>query len=358
MVSSNDVRRLFLQALLSRRVLSQELAVKLWGKCIDAVKGVPPIARKERSLTRAWRAAADDALEIPFADDRNSWDNFVSEINVALNPLDLEFVHMFDEISGTEMCGLVNRKGDDVAQMGTDYTAVEIAYFKAVVEQIMLAPNESYCVSSLAALREASSLKSNMSKTQAEVVLGSFVAKGWLTKSKRGRYSLSTRTLLELQPYLKSTYPDEIIECTICMDMVTRGIACYTANCKTRMHDRCFQTYRRHNQKCPTCDGNWSTDANTKKLIPIGERAFKEGQEGRRRIRRQNTADSDEGEGDAEGEDDDEAEPSQPSQPSQSQAKKKGKKKATQPVDDSMDVDEEPPSQPTRTQQKRKSRRG
>jgi hypothetical protein len=47
----------------------------------------------------------------------------------------------------------------------------------------MLAPNEAYSVSSLAALREVNSLKTNMSKTQAEVVLGSFVAKGWLLKS-------------------------------------------------------------------------------------------------------------------------------------------------------------------------------
>jgi hypothetical protein len=50
----------------------------------------------------------------------------------------------------------------------------------------MLAPRESFSVSSLAALRELSAIKpkSNMTKTQAEVVLSSFVAKGWLLKSK------------------------------------------------------------------------------------------------------------------------------------------------------------------------------
>ena len=89
--------------------------------------------------------------------------------------------------------------------MATDYSPVEIAYFKAIVsksdrrsfrrpylrtlsslqvEQIMLAPRESYSVSSLAALREVNALQSNMTKTQAETVLGSFVAKGWLRKSK------------------------------------------------------------------------------------------------------------------------------------------------------------------------------
>jgi len=48
----------------------------------------------------------------------------------------------------------------------------------------MLAPNSSYSISSLAALREVNSLTSPMTKTQAESVLASFVAKGWLLKSK------------------------------------------------------------------------------------------------------------------------------------------------------------------------------
>lgn len=48
----------------------------------------------------------------------------------------------------------------------------------------MLAPNESFCVTSLAALREVNHIKAVMTKTQAEHVLGSFVARGWLVKSK------------------------------------------------------------------------------------------------------------------------------------------------------------------------------
>ena len=78
-----------------------------------------------------------------------------------------------------------------------------------------------------------------MTKSQGEITLASFVSKGWLLKSKyviyhlymrkgfepntlfdrRGRYSLSTRALLELLPYLKTTYPEEILECTICMEV-------------------------------------------------------------------------------------------------------------------------------------------
>ena len=36
---------------------------------------------------------------------------------------------------------------------------------------------------------------------------------------RRARYSLSTRALLELLPYLKSNYPEECLECTICFEV-------------------------------------------------------------------------------------------------------------------------------------------
>jgi hypothetical protein len=48
----------------------------------------------------------------------------------------------------------------------------------------MLAPREAFSVSSIASLRELQAAKINMTKSQAEVVLASFVAKGWLLKSR------------------------------------------------------------------------------------------------------------------------------------------------------------------------------
>ena len=59
----------------------------------------------------------------------------------------------------------------------------------------MLAPNESFCVSSLAALREVNSLKSSMTKSQAEATLTSFVAKGWLMKSRCGTITIPVDAL-------------------------------------------------------------------------------------------------------------------------------------------------------------------
>ncbi|CDO71235.1 hypothetical protein BN946_scf184863.g31 [Trametes cinnabarina] len=345
MVSSTDVQRLFLQAILSRRILSQKLAAKIWEKCIDAVK------------------EANETLEIQYRDDRNSWDTFVANVNDALNPLDLEFAHLHDEVSGKEMYAVVNRKGDEIAQMATEYTPLEITYFKAVLEQIMLAPNESYCVSSLAALREVNSLKSNMTKSQAEATLNSFVARGWLLKSRRGRYSLSTRTILELQTYLRNTYENEILECTICMELVTRGIACYTPQCKTRMHTHCFNNYKRRNRQCPSCKQSWA-DADINKLRPIGEAAYKEGQDlNRRRARRKSSEDAEDdededgdGEHEEEPQEDGDAQPDVAVKPEPTkQAKGKGKRKAVR--DESMEADGDQGSPPPQTQRRRSSRR-
>ncbi|KAF8163230.1 Nse1 non-SMC component of SMC5-6 complex-domain-containing protein [Crassisporium funariophilum] len=315
MVSASDVDRLFLQAVFSRGLLSTTLAQTLWEKSVNAVK------------------ATDTTLNIPHSKSKEAWHEYVAKINRSLDKLEFEFRPLHDETSGREMYALVNRKGDEIAQMATEYTPAEITFFKAIVEQIMLAPREAFSVSSLAALRELNAAKLSMTKSQAEVVLASFVSKGWLMKSKRGRYSLSTRSLLELLPYLKSTFPDEIIECTICMEIMTRGIACYTPNCETRMHNHCFTTYRRRNTSCPSCDKEWPAEAKAKPLIPVGEDAAQEGGEGRRQTRFKSVDSSD----------DEEEFQEEDQEPTPVTAPKKESRRGSQnkaPSENSMEVDD------------------
>ncbi|KAH9063372.1 hypothetical protein EDB87DRAFT_177028 [Lactarius vividus] len=255
MVSSGDVQRLFLQSVISRRVLSVDLAKALWKQSVEAVK------------------AADDTIQINAnTNSAEGWSDFLASLNRSLDPLDLELSRMRDEITGKDMYALVNRRDDEIARIASDYSPLEISYFRALVEQIMLAPNNSYSISSLAALREVNALTSPMTKTQAESVLASFVAKDWLLKSKKGRFSLSPRSLLELQPYLKSTYPDEILECTICFEILTHGHACPKAKCGVGMHHACYDTYRRTVGKCPQCSEDWGRAGNDK-VVPIGEAA-------------------------------------------------------------------------------------
>ncbi|KAF9264808.1 hypothetical protein L218DRAFT_817999, partial [Marasmius fiardii PR-910] len=276
-VSTGDVQRLFLQAMLSRGILSEKLAKAIWVQCIKAVKN------------------EDGETEIPYTNTEQSWELFLGNVNSTIDDLDLEFKGIQDELTGKRLFSLVNRKDDESAQMATDFSPSEIIYFKAIIEQIMLACNESFSLSSIAALGEATALKGkiNMTKAQAEHVLASFVAKGWLLKSKRGRYSLSPRTLLELYPYLKGTYPDEILECTICHEVLTKGIACHTPNCTVRMHYHCFKTFARRNGACPQCKADWPREVDGK-LIPVGEDAVQDEKDvGKRHVRARTSTGSD-----------------------------------------------------------------
>ncbi|KAG7092331.1 hypothetical protein E1B28_008692 [Marasmius oreades] len=335
-VSIGDVQRLFLQAMLSRGVLSEKLAKAIWLQCINAVN------------------IEDENIEIPYTNTEESWDTFLKNVNNTINDLDLEFKGIQDELTGKRLFSLVNRKDDETAQLATDFTPSEIIYFKAIVEQIMSARNESFSLSSMVALGEVTALKGkiNMTKTQAENVLASFVAKGWLLRSKRGRYSLSPRTLLELYPYIRGTYADELLECTICHEVLTKGIACHTRNCTIRMHYHCFKAFRRRNGACPQCKVDWPREASDVPLVPVGEDALQDGEDSKRRVRARASTSS--------GDSDEDMEPSQTqsqsqSGPSRGQKSKKGNSSKIE-ADGEEDVDEpddDGEGRPLRTQSKR-----
>ncbi|KAF8522234.1 Nse1 non-SMC component of SMC5-6 complex-domain-containing protein [Hysterangium stoloniferum] len=270
MVSSGDVSRVFLQSIISRRVVSDKIARILWRKCVEAVK------------------AADDSVDVP--DDMDQFDNYINTINRHLEPLDFKLNCTADEATGKKIWAMINLKSDELAQIATDFTPVEIAFFKALVDQIILASSQSYSISAMTALRQVNGLKPPMTKTQAESVLANLVAKGWLLKSERGRFSLSSRSLLELQPYLKSTYEDDIHECTVCYELVTKGVGCYTPQCGARLHGYCYQQLHRENVVCPSCQADWSRKA---KLAIIGEGALMEGEDSRSTRRKDDDDDDD-----------------------------------------------------------------
>ncbi|CAG8551110.1 3515_t:CDS:2 [Acaulospora colombiana] len=191
---------------------------------------------------------------------------FMVTINLKLNTVDLEFRKSHDEIDGKAVWALVNTNGDEVAKLATEYSPVEIAYFKHLIELIVTADDEAFSISSITALKEASKLKATITKNTAENLLQRFVDDKWLILSPGGRYSLSQRTILELQVYLKEEFEENLIECTLCYDIVTQG---------------------QREKICPTCKIPW------KESNEIGEPRSKSGATRSRRRDWRNTIDSD-----------------------------------------------------------------
>ena len=116
------------------------------------------------------------------------------------------------------------------------------------------------------------------------------------------------------------------------------------------MHHHCLAKFRRQKNSCPSCNKAWPQDAKDKQLLPVGEDAAKEGQDGKRQTRMRSTEQSEND--DAESEED--PEPSQGSTP-QNNARKGSKKLqagSSMEVDPADDVEA---SQPQKT--RRSSRR-
>jgi len=116
------------------------------------------------------------------------------------------------------------------------------------------------------------------------------------------------------------------------------------------MHRHCLAKFRRQKNSCPSCNNAWPQDARDKQLLPVGEDAAKEGQDGKRQTRMRSTEQSDE-----DGNSEEDPEPSQ--DPTPQNNTQKGKKKPVRAnsimeVDPAEDVEA---SQPQRT--RRSSRR-
>lgn len=127
----------------------------------------------------------------------------------------------------------------------------------------------------------------SLSLMQAETVLKTLVATGWLTRPSeipgaKSYYVLSPRALLELKNWLLETYneppitgedgeeEEEAVErvktCRGCSDVVLSGQRCADKRCGVRMHDFCVAAVMRAGagrsghveQKCPECGRSWT----------------------------------------------------------------------------------------------------
>ncbi|CAG8599545.1 4239_t:CDS:2 [Funneliformis mosseae] len=224
-----DTHRLFLQASIAERFFTEETAIRLYQQACQAT------------------------------DDHNSetFTEFIATINAKLNIVDLELRKSHNEDDGKP----VNTNGDDIAQIATEYSPVEITFFRRLIELIVTADDEEFSVSSIIALKEVSKLKVPLTKSNGETLLQRFTDDKWLIRSREGKYSLSQRSILELQQYLKEEFEDHLLECTLCYDIVTKGQRCRVAQCKTRFHNHCVLRYfdSRNDYVCPACKIAWDS---------------------------------------------------------------------------------------------------
>lgn len=239
----SDTNRAFLQAFMARRLLS--------------------------------RAQAEEVLE-QLGQEKGELPAFVSAANAKLHALDMEIRQCRDQLCGGTVFVLVNTVSDEWSQLATLHKAEEIALMKVLLEEMFEANNqghakESMAVSGVRALNLA--LGTGMKMQKVQETLDEFVEEGWLRRTDSDYYTLSTRGLMELQPYLLQTFnepaddneeADEIAPqiklCFVCGDMVTLGQRCRNPSCFLRLHNHCATQLFAASQRpaCPKCTSTWS----------------------------------------------------------------------------------------------------
>ncbi|CAD6579809.1 MAG: hypothetical protein TREMPRED_002588 [Tremellales sp. Tagirdzhanova-0007] len=211
-----------------------------------------------------------DPSEIVYGVNQQGFFDFKHDISGLLQEVGMELRSGREEGGpGKQWVILVNNDPNDVALQASDLTPLEIAYYREVIQAIMSSyPANS--IGSTRALRLTTTLKANMTRLAAEALLGSLTSRGWLAKSKRGRYSLAPRAMMELETYLRQEFEEWVHKCRKCEGMILSGVVCNHGNCDTHLHEYCYDLLRRSARNaCPTCTTSFADHPPR----PVGEGA-------------------------------------------------------------------------------------
>ncbi|XP_049494422.1 non-structural maintenance of chromosomes element 1 homolog isoform X1 [Panthera uncia] len=223
-----DVHRRFLQLLMTHGVLEERGVRRLQKHCYR-VHG---------------RTAAVEELE-----------DFINNINSVLESLYIEIKKGATEDDGRPVYALVNLATTPVSKMASDFAENELDLFRKALELII--DSETGFASSTNILNLVDHLKGKkMRKKEAEQVLQKFVQNKWLIE-KEGEFTLHSRAILEMEQYIRETYPDAVKTCNICHGLLIQGQSCET--CGIRMHLPCVAKYFRSapEPRCPHCNDYW-----------------------------------------------------------------------------------------------------
>ncbi|PWN92331.1 hypothetical protein FA10DRAFT_266111 [Acaromyces ingoldii] len=241
------------------------LSQRVWLQAMLA-HGVVSQAHAKALQKRACEITRDDYQA-------GSLPTLLEEVGKHLSSVGLEIRQARDEFTGAHLIMIVNAKGDELAQVATTHSATEIAVTKKILERIFT-NNDAYSLSSTEALKIGRQCKPPLGNAETEMLLSALVKEGWLRYNRdTGRYLLTSRSMMELNVYLKNAYPEHYFSCIMCEDPITNGVACSNAECRVRVHKHCQTSYERQigistregqASTCRGCQHTWSPS-------PVGE---------------------------------------------------------------------------------------
>jgi len=181
--------------------------------------------------------------------------SFITLINRSITPFGMKIHKGIEELYGKPFYVLVSEQETEITRMADNYSGVEIELFRKLVDLVVM--SETGNTSSKNVLNLTSTLEKHMTKSDAEKLLERF-EEDMLITQVRGKVSLSTLSILELNRYFEVMYPESIVKCAMCKQMVLQGVNC--PNCELKIHNHCAKRYWTSEKKCPQCRVDWPID--------------------------------------------------------------------------------------------------
>ncbi|BBN11960.1 non-structural maintenance of chromosomes element 1 [Marchantia polymorpha subsp. ruderalis] len=197
---------------------------------------------------------------------------FLGEINKELEFVEMELKKVTNQNDGKEYFGMINKYASPQAKLGSRLSSAQIAFFKAVMEAIVLEPSGEGYILSATALNlkpaeahqvEASGAASSqttaiikMTMSAKEEALDLLVRDQWLSRTGDGGVSLGTRSFLELRGLFRNL---EVPFCEVCNEAAIKAELCQNHECQVRMHSYCLNKKFRGRQArvCSRCHFEW-----------------------------------------------------------------------------------------------------
>lgn len=234
---TGDERRLFLQVMLNRKILSLPELREVITVCQEKYQVPCNVLNGEASLVK-----------------------FITDVNGTILPLNMRLKHVVDEDDGEHFYALVNLRDDGLSRSATMFSGNEMTYYKKLVHQIV--ESDTGSMSSTEALNIAGDLDGcKLSAEAAENLIQRWLELGAL-KQDRGRLSMSPLGLAEMETYLKQEFGDELRSCYMCTQTCIKGQTCANQNCNVKLHyhcaDKLFNREESTINMCPQCSFPWT----------------------------------------------------------------------------------------------------
>ncbi|XP_053327081.1 non-structural maintenance of chromosomes element 1 homolog [Spea bombifrons] len=207
----------------------------------------------EGSAVRNLHKHCCEAHKVHYMQDR--LDDFIDVINKHLQPLFMQIRKRISEDDGKRYYALVNLAENEITKMASDYAENELELFRKTMDLIVT--SENGFASSTRLLNLSDELQTRkIKKKEVEQLLQKFVQEKWLIE-REGEYTLHTRCIMELEPYIRNTFQDVKI-CNICRDVAIQSQMCET--CGIQIHIPCAGKYFKGQAEphCPNCNELWA----------------------------------------------------------------------------------------------------